>query len=107
MDAPGMHVPNAENAADPRDRDAGRAHDPLAGRTDRPGRVPEADFRNVTPTDRRREGMFGGVLIFAIPLAILVVGFLMWSSNIGTDDPAVDAPATIGTEQPMEPAATD
>ena len=109
-DAPGLHAPNAATANDPRDPDAGRAHDPLAGRTDKPDPVPEADFRDVTPTDRRREGMFGGVLVFAIPLAILVVGFLMWSANIGGDDNALDAPDTpdvVEDAQPVEPAETE
>ena len=109
-DAPGLYAPNAATANDPRDPDAGRAHDPLAGRTDKPDPVPEADFRDVTPTDRRREGMFGGVLVFAIPLAILVVGFLMWSANIGGDDNALDAPDTpdvVEDAQSMEPAETE
>jgi hypothetical protein len=107
-DAPGPHDPSAERpkgeAADVRRvGEPDRQVDPLAGRTDRPDPVPEADFRNITPGDRRREGMFGGILIFAIPLAILVVGFFMWSTNVGTEGPAVDGADVVADDQLVEP----
>jgi hypothetical protein len=75
-----------------------RQIDPLAGRTDRPDPVPDADFRTVTPGDRRREGMFGGVLFVAVPLAILVIGIFMWSSNVGSEGPAVDGPDIVADD---------
>ena len=107
-DAPGPHDPTAEHpkGADADVRRVGepeRQVDPLAGRTDRPDPVPDADFRNVTPGDKRREGMFGGILFVAIPLAILVVGLYMWSSNIGTEGPAVDGPEVVADDQVVEP----
>ncbi|MFW5641814.1 MAG: hypothetical protein ACOCY0_03505 [Roseicyclus sp.] len=111
-DAPGPHDPSAErpHGDAPRVRRVGERDDqvdPLAGRTDRPDPVPEADFRNITPSDRRREGMLGGILIFAIPLAILVVGFFMWSSNVGTEGPAVDSPDVVADDQQVEPEDTE
>jgi hypothetical protein len=95
-DAPGPHSPKTMPERD-------TVHDPLAGRTDRPEPVPDADFKDITPGDRRREGMFGGVLFVAIPLAILAVGLFMWSTNIGTEGPAVDGPEVVADDQLLEP----
>lgn len=102
-DAPGPHSPKTMPKDDPRDPRDGQVHDPLAGRTDRPDPVPDADFKDITPGDRRREGMFGGVLIFAIPLAILIVALIMWSVNVGTEGPAVDGPDVVADDQLVEP----
>lgn len=107
-DAPGPHDRSAErpHGDEPRVARVGektRPRDPRLADTERPGYVPDADFKDITPGDRRREGMFGGILIFAIPLAILVVGLFMWSTNIGTDGPAVDEPSVVADDQLVEP----
>ena len=107
-DAPGPHDPGAERPRGAADdvRQVGepdRQVDPLAGRPDRPDPVPDADFRTITPGDRRREGMFGGMLFVALPLAIIVVGLFMWSSNLGTEGPAVDGPDVVADDQIAEP----
>ena len=110
-DAPGLHAPNAATANDPRDPDGGRAHDPLAGRTDEPDPVPEADFRDITPTDRRRERMFGGVL----RLRHSIWRSSLLASSCGRPISAVttprstrpDTPDVVEGGQPMEPAETE
>jgi hypothetical protein len=73
-------------------------------RTDEPGYTPDADIRPIRKGDRRRAGTLGGFLVFALPILILAVAFLMWSSRIGLDEPAVDAPDVVPTEDATLPA---
>ena len=72
-------------------------HDPLADRVGTPGRVPDADMTQPTPTDRRRDGALGGVLIVLLPVLILLAGLTMWWTNIGAEAPAVDPPVVTDT----------
>lgn len=55
-----------------------------------------------TKTGRARDGAFGGILIFGLPVVIaLVAGWFFWA-NLGTDDAldldegAAEAPAATG-----------
>ena len=51
---------------------------------------------------RLRGGIFGGILIIGLPLAILGAAFFMWGNQIGFDGQYRDAPEIIDdADQPL------
>jgi hypothetical protein len=81
---------------------ANEQHDPLAGRTDRPDYVPDADIRHPTRADKRREGAFGIFLIAILPVLILAGGLGVWWGVLGErGEPGV----TVDIVPHMQPEA--